>query len=145
MEAQSEVTIKKVKVGDTIKVRTPKGIATAKVGSVKLLDRVQIKKCSDPSYNYMIFDNEDILEITEDTASEIDYQQKYEKLLAENKELKYQADLKDFSIGQIDLYTRENKALIKERDVFRAKAYDLESKVTEMSIEIKFLKNLLGR
>ena len=145
MEAPSETPIKKVEVGNTIKIRTPKGIATAKVASLKPLDRVQIKECSDPSQNYIIFDNEDILEIVENPVNEIDYKRKYEELLAENKELKYQVALKDFSMGQVDLYTRENKALCKERDAFRAKAYDLESKVTEMSVEIKFLKNLLGR
>lgn len=145
MAAQSEITIKKVEVGNTIKIRTPKGIATAKAASLKPLDRVQIKECSDPSYNYIIFDNEDILEIVENPVNEIDYKRKYEALLAENKELKYQVALKDFSMGQVDLYTRENKTLVKERDTFRAKAYDLESKVTEMSVEIKFLKKLLDR
>lgn len=147
-QLQVPVQTKKVKVGDTIKLQTLKGVATAKIGCLQPLNRVQIIECSLPSYNLVIFDDEDILEVlesSEDIVIEIDYKQKYEELLAKNKELQYQADLKDYAMSEIDLYRRENEALKKERNEFRSKAYDLECKVSEMNVELKFLKNLLKK
>ncbi|WP_338792273.1 hypothetical protein [Bernardetia sp. MNP-M8] len=157
MKTQSKT--QSIDLGATIRINTTQGVATAKVVAKCPLDRVQILECSLPQFNSMIVDSEDIIEVFPAEEVKVEAKENFnphgvssfkevynelvlenQNLVKQNKKLKYHAELKDYAMGRAELWSKELREASNQKNVYRDKVYDLESKLSAMQIELDFLK-----
>ncbi|WP_338765746.1 hypothetical protein WAF17_02295 [Bernardetia sp. ABR2-2B] len=62
------------------------------------------------------------------------------KLVEQNRELKYQADLKDYAMEKVALVEIEVEETAKQRNAYRHKAHKLEYEVSNLRTELEFVK-----